>query len=79
MGYQHVNVANQLEDPASLFHTIQRMIALRKKHAAAQRVNIPAHYRTACLDLFTGKTQPLGETLNWKLIPIIGCRYRNEK
>jgi trehalose synthase len=34
LGYQHVNVASQLSDPNSLFHTIQKMIALRKKHAA---------------------------------------------
>lgn len=101
MGYQHVNVAGQLKDPASLFHTIQKMIALRKKHAAfsgsdmqwvetgnpavavylrehdgdvmlifnnlsasAQRVNIPAQYRTGCLDLFTGEAQLLGETID---------------
>lgn len=34
LGYQHVNVASQLKDPNSLFHTIQKMIRLRKKHTA---------------------------------------------
>lgn len=29
-----VNVASQMEDPASLYHSIQKMIAVRKKHAA---------------------------------------------
>ena len=33
-GYQTVNVASQLSDPSSLFHTIQKMIHLRKKHPA---------------------------------------------
>lgn len=34
MGFQHVNVASQLNDPNSLFHTIQKMVALRKRHPA---------------------------------------------
>ena len=34
LGFQHVNVKSQLDDPDSLFHTIQKMISLRKKHAA---------------------------------------------
>ena len=34
LDYRHVNVASQLNDPDSLFHIIQKMIDLRKKHAA---------------------------------------------
>jgi maltose alpha-D-glucosyltransferase / alpha-amylase len=34
LGYSQVNVAAQMKDPGSLFHSLQRMIALRKKHAA---------------------------------------------
>lgn len=34
LGYSQVNVAAQMKDPDSLFHSIQRMIAVRKKHAA---------------------------------------------
>jgi len=34
LAYQHVNVAAQLGDPHSLFHTIRKMIALRRRHAA---------------------------------------------
>ncbi len=34
LDYRHINVASQLKDPGSLFHTIQKMIGLRKKHAA---------------------------------------------
>jgi maltose alpha-D-glucosyltransferase/alpha-amylase len=34
LGFQKVNVAAQLSDPQSLFHTVQRMIALRKGHPA---------------------------------------------
>ena len=34
LGYEHINVAAQLNDPNSLFQTIQKMIHLRKKHAA---------------------------------------------
>ena len=32
--YETVNVAAQMEDPTSLWHTIQRMILLRKQHPA---------------------------------------------
>lgn len=32
--FPHVNVAAQARDPHSLFHTIRKMIALRKAHAA---------------------------------------------
>ena len=31
---QHVNVADQIADPGSLWHTLRRMIALRKAHRA---------------------------------------------
>ena len=34
LGHQFVNVANQVNDPDSLFRSIKRMIAIRKKHAA---------------------------------------------
>jgi trehalose synthase len=34
LGYQHINVASQVNDPDSLFRAIKRMIAVRKKHAA---------------------------------------------
>jgi maltose alpha-D-glucosyltransferase/alpha-amylase len=34
LGYQHINVASQINDPDSLFSSIKRMIAVRKKHAA---------------------------------------------
>jgi maltose alpha-D-glucosyltransferase/alpha-amylase len=34
LAFPDVNVAAQLSDPHSLFHTIQKMIALRKGHAA---------------------------------------------
>src|SRR5574340_1595481 len=34
MTLTNVNVATQLMDPNSLFHTVQKMIALRKHHAA---------------------------------------------
>ena len=34
LGYQNVNVANQINDPDSLFRAIKRMIAIRKKYAA---------------------------------------------
>jgi len=34
LSYHHINVASQINDPDSLFHSIKRMIALRKKHAA---------------------------------------------
>lgn len=34
LGYKLVNVAAQMEDSDSLFHTIKRMIAVRKRHAA---------------------------------------------
>jgi trehalose synthase len=33
-GYKKVNVSDQMKSPFSLFSTIQRMIALRKQHAA---------------------------------------------
>ncbi|MCZ2123673.1 MAG: maltose alpha-D-glucosyltransferase [Anaerolineales bacterium] len=33
-GAQSVNVQSQINDPHSLFHAIQKMIALRKRHAA---------------------------------------------
>ncbi|NOY97707.1 MAG: DUF3459 domain-containing protein, partial [Chloroflexi bacterium] len=33
-GYKQVNVAAQMADPASLFHTLRRMIAIRKQHPA---------------------------------------------
>jgi maltose alpha-D-glucosyltransferase / alpha-amylase len=33
-GNSQINVASQMKDPASLFHSIQKMIAVRKKHAA---------------------------------------------
>jgi maltose alpha-D-glucosyltransferase/alpha-amylase len=34
LAFSHVNVAAQLRDPLSLFHTIQTMVALRKRRAA---------------------------------------------
>jgi maltose alpha-D-glucosyltransferase / alpha-amylase len=34
LGYQIVNVASQINDPDSLFNSIKRMIAVRKKHEA---------------------------------------------
>jgi maltose alpha-D-glucosyltransferase / alpha-amylase len=34
LGYQYVNVASQINDLDSLFRSIKRMIAVRKKHAA---------------------------------------------
>jgi maltose alpha-D-glucosyltransferase/alpha-amylase len=34
LDYQHINVASQLNDPGSLFHSVKRMIALRKTHPA---------------------------------------------
>lgn len=34
LGYQHINIASQVNDPDSLLHSIKRMIAIRKKHAA---------------------------------------------
>jgi maltose alpha-D-glucosyltransferase/alpha-amylase len=34
LAFQNVNVAAQLRDPHSQFHTIRKMIALRKRHAA---------------------------------------------
>src|SRR5258706_12341761 len=34
LGYQHINVASQINDPGSLFHSIKKMIAIRKKHIA---------------------------------------------
>ena len=34
LAFQKVNVAAQLKDPHSLFHTIRKMIAMRKGHAA---------------------------------------------
>lgn len=34
LSYHKVNVANQINEPNSLFHSIQRMIAIRKKHEA---------------------------------------------
>ncbi|HNN14297.1 MAG TPA: alpha-glucosidase C-terminal domain-containing protein, partial [Anaerolineales bacterium] len=34
LGHEYVNVAAQLKDPGSMFHTIQKMVHLRKKHAA---------------------------------------------
>lgn len=32
--YQNVNVKNQINDPASLFHAIKNMISIRKRHTA---------------------------------------------
>lgn len=100
MGYELINVASQLKDPNSLFHTLQKMISLRKKHAAFggsemqwvetgnpavavyvrehggdvmlifnnlsgsnQCVDIPLDFRMPCIDLFTGRSQSLTETL----------------
>jgi trehalose synthase len=34
LGYQNVNVASQMNDPDSLFHSIKKMIAARKAHEA---------------------------------------------
>jgi maltose alpha-D-glucosyltransferase/alpha-amylase len=34
LAFQNVNVAAQVRDPHSLFHTLQRMIAVRRRHAA---------------------------------------------
>ena len=34
MDYHQINVASQINDPDSLFHSIQKMISVRKKHAA---------------------------------------------
>jgi maltose alpha-D-glucosyltransferase/alpha-amylase len=34
LGYQNVNVASQINDPNSLFNTIKKMIAVRRKHDA---------------------------------------------
>jgi maltose alpha-D-glucosyltransferase / alpha-amylase len=34
LGHQHINVASQVNDPDSLFRSIKRMIAIRKKHAS---------------------------------------------
>jgi maltose alpha-D-glucosyltransferase/alpha-amylase len=34
LGYQYVNVANQINDPDSLFRVIKRMISIRKTHTA---------------------------------------------
>lgn len=34
LGYEHINVASQINDPGSLFHSIKRMIAIRRRHAA---------------------------------------------
>jgi len=34
LGYQHVNVARQINESDSLFNSIKKMIAIRKKHAA---------------------------------------------
>ena len=37
LSYQHVNVASQLADPDSLFHSISRMVNIRKQHHAFGR------------------------------------------
>jgi maltose alpha-D-glucosyltransferase / alpha-amylase len=37
LDYQHVNVASQLADKSSLFHTISRMVHIRKEHPAFGR------------------------------------------
>ncbi len=34
LGYEHINVASQINDPDSLFGSIKKMIDVRKKHAA---------------------------------------------
>ncbi len=34
LAFQNVNVAAQLRDARSLFHTVQKMVAVRKRHAA---------------------------------------------
>lgn len=34
LDYKNINVASQIDDPDSLFNSIKRMIAIRKKHAA---------------------------------------------
>jgi trehalose synthase len=34
LGYQHINVDSQINDPDSIFYSIKKMIAVRKKHAA---------------------------------------------
>ena len=36
-GYQNVNVQAQRNDPSSLFHTMRKMIAYRKKHKSFGR------------------------------------------
>ncbi len=37
LGYEHVNVARQMADPNSLFHSIARMVNIRKQHQAFGR------------------------------------------
>jgi maltose alpha-D-glucosyltransferase / alpha-amylase len=37
LGYQHVNVASELADQNSLFHSISRMVNIRKEHTAFGR------------------------------------------
>ena len=37
LGYEHINVASQLSDNHSLFHTIKRMIQIRKQYKAFGR------------------------------------------
>ena len=37
LGYQHINVASQLADKNSLFHSISRMVNIRKQHHAFGR------------------------------------------
>jgi maltose alpha-D-glucosyltransferase/alpha-amylase len=34
LSYEHINVSYQINNPASLFRSVKRMIALRKSHAA---------------------------------------------
>jgi maltose alpha-D-glucosyltransferase / alpha-amylase len=37
LGYQHINVAAQMADPGSLFHSISRMVNIRKQHQSFGR------------------------------------------
>jgi len=60
-GYQRINVAAQQADPHSLWHTLRRMIAVRKSHRAFGRgacefLPIEYHAVLAVLRAFAGET-----------------------
>jgi maltose alpha-D-glucosyltransferase / alpha-amylase len=40
LGYEHINVAAQMEDKGSLFHSLSRMVNVRKQHQAFGRGSI---------------------------------------